>query len=340
MARIATAALDAEPEPQLIGGWAGSVRLPRVRVVSLLAAAVTGRLGPRPGPQFPRVSFERILRGSSPVMVAKRECLFAYFAKVLDEPPPGDITITRHVLSPVPEADRWADDSTPLTALTLHDDGGIEDARGCLQVDFANRFLGGGVLGGGCVQEEIRFCISPELIVSMLVCPVMQDHEAVSIDGSQQFSDTVGYGRTFRFDEPVDVLGPPDTVLAIDAIPFGRDIAEQLTESMRLRELNKAYCGFATGRADVATGNWGCGVFGGSPPLKALLQWMAASASGRRVRYYGFGDPHLGDLDGAVQRMGGQTVGALWRGLAAVAEAGTVTQGAHVYDAVADAMGV
>lgn len=27
----------------------------------------------------------------------------------------------------------------------------------------------------------------------------------------------------------------------------------------------------------VATGNWGCGVFGGDPELKATIQWLAAS---------------------------------------------------------------
>ena len=41
-----------------------------------------------------------------------------------------------------------------------------------LQVDFANKFVGGGVLGDGCVQEEIRFLINPELIVTRLFTEV------------------------------------------------------------------------------------------------------------------------------------------------------------------------
>ena len=36
------------------------------------------------------------------------------------------------------------------------------------QVDFANRVVGGGVLGQGLVQEEIRFTVCPELILSRL----------------------------------------------------------------------------------------------------------------------------------------------------------------------------
>ena len=30
-------------------------------------------------------------------------------------------------------------------------------------------------------------------------------------------------------------------------------------------------------RIGVATGNWGCGAFGGDPELKAIIQWLAAS---------------------------------------------------------------
>lgn len=41
-----------------------------------------------------------------------------------------------------------------------------------LQVDFANKRVGGGVLGRGSVQEEIRFVICPELIVSRLLTEV------------------------------------------------------------------------------------------------------------------------------------------------------------------------
>jgi len=52
-----------------------------------------------------------------------------------------------------------------------------------LQVDFANMYIGGGVLGRGCVQEEIRFVICPELILSLLFTEVLTDNEAVVITG-------------------------------------------------------------------------------------------------------------------------------------------------------------
>lgn len=45
------------------------------------------------------------------------------------------------------------------------------------------RFIGGGVLGYGSVQEEIRFLICPELLVSQLFSQQMQPTEAIVITG-------------------------------------------------------------------------------------------------------------------------------------------------------------
>lgn len=40
-------------------------------------------------------------------------------------------------------------------------DASIEDYYGQLKADFANKFLGGGALLSGCVQEEIMFTNHP-----------------------------------------------------------------------------------------------------------------------------------------------------------------------------------
>ena len=53
----------------------------------------------------------------------------------------------------------------------------------------------------------------------------------------------------------------------------------------------------------VATGNWGCGAYGGDPQLKAILQWAAVSAAGRpAMLYHPFGDRRTQQAGG-----GGQT---------------------------------
>ena len=57
----------------------------------------------------------------------------------------------------------------------------MEHIFGYVQVNFANKKIGGGVLAGGRVQEEIRFCIFPELIVSRLIMDHMDANEAIII---------------------------------------------------------------------------------------------------------------------------------------------------------------
>ena len=209
---------------------------------------------------------------------------------------------------------KWGKCQDTLTA-NLHIDakGTIEDeGYGMLQVDFANAFVGGGVLGRGCVQEEIRFLVSPELIVSRLFTERLGDNECLIITGFERFSRYSGYASTFQFSGHFDDQTPidPDSchrivrMVAIDALRMKQGSPDQYSQALLTRELNKAYIGFeksaeekdgATPTAAVATGNWGCGAFGGDPRLKALVQLMAASVVGRDVAYFTFGDTKLRD---------------------------------------------
>ena len=47
--------------------------------------------------------------------------------------------------------------------------------------------------------------------------------------------------------------------------------------------------------AGVASGNWGCGAFGGDARLKSLIQLMVCSICQRNLVYYTFGDDELKD---------------------------------------------
>lgn len=66
-------------------------------------------------------------------------------------------------------------------------------------MDFANRFIGGGVLSAGRVQEEIRFTVCPELLVSLLFMECMEENEAIVIQGYEQFASVQGYAESLRF---------------------------------------------------------------------------------------------------------------------------------------------
>lgn len=187
----------------------------------------------------------------------------------------------------------WATSPVVLRAsqLSIVNDGGIEDAAGALQADFANRFIGGGVLSGGNVQEEIRFSVSAECLIALLVHEPMGDEETIQIRGTSRFSRYAGYGHTLAFDgDLVDPHGNESVIACMDANDYRRGGAElQFTESRFKRELQKVYTAVHGASADrFATGNFGCGVFLGHAPHKALLQWMACAKAGLHVLYFPF----------------------------------------------------
>jgi len=62
------------------------------------------------------------------------------------------------------------------------------------------------VLGNGCVQEEIRFAICPEMLISLLLCEKMEENECIFLIGCEQFSAYTGYSDTFRFER--DYIDP------------------------------------------------------------------------------------------------------------------------------------
>uniref|UniRef100_A0A803M5H4 PARG catalytic Macro domain-containing protein n=1 Tax=Chenopodium quinoa TaxID=63459 RepID=A0A803M5H4_CHEQI len=69
----------------------------------------------------------------------------------------------------------------------------------------------------------------------------------------------------------------------------------------------------------IATGNWGCGAFGGDPEVKTVIQWLAASQALRPfILYYTFELDALQNLDQVCNWILSHnwTVGDLWNMLA------------------------
>eukprot|EP01127_Copromyxa_protea_P009445 TRINITY_DN2234_c0_g1_i3.p1 TRINITY_DN2234_c0_g1~~TRINITY_DN2234_c0_g1_i3.p1 ORF type:complete len:302 (+),score=44.16 TRINITY_DN2234_c0_g1_i3:90-995(+) len=130
-----------------------------------------------------------------------------------------------------------------------------------LQVDFANKLIGGGVLGHGCVQEEIRFAINPECVVSRLFCQELKSNESIIIKGAERYSNYSGYSKTFQWtgdhvdNTSRDSLNRLNTeIVAIDAIKFNNPLSQFSSEAI-LRELNKAYAGFYKANSSAPSDN-------------------------------------------------------------------------------------
>uniref|UniRef100_A0A8C9XCZ3 poly(ADP-ribose) glycohydrolase n=1 Tax=Sander lucioperca TaxID=283035 RepID=A0A8C9XCZ3_SANLU len=297
-----------KPIPLLKRGMNHSITMSQEQVACLLANAFFCTFPRRNSRRteycnYPDINFFRLFEGPSSRKIEKLKTLMCYFKSLTEQKPTGLVTFTRKSLD---KPLNWKSSQTRLTNLHITCEGTIEDdGYGMLQVDFANRFVGGGVTSSGLVQEEIRFLINPELIVSRLFTEALDHNECLIITGTQQYSKYTGYGQTYQWDGSHQDTIPSDgwqrrctEIVAIDALQF-KNFLEQFRPERLNRELNKAYCGFARPEeqsknlAAVATGNWGCGVFGGDTRLKALLQMLAAAEAGRDVAYFTFGDSQL-----------------------------------------------
>uniref|UniRef100_A0ACD5XB71 Uncharacterized protein n=1 Tax=Avena sativa TaxID=4498 RepID=A0ACD5XB71_AVESA len=354
----ATAALGL----RVLGAQEAGVVLIRQELSAALLACALFCLFPTAGrgeARLPAINFDTLFAAltynSRPSQEHKVRCLAHYFERVTTSTPTGFVSFERKVLPlhPVsggityPDIDAWMKSSVPLCPFRVISSGLIEDEeQEALEVDFANKYLGGGALSRGCVQEEIRFMINPELIVGMLFMASMEDNEAIEIVGAERFSQYMGYGSSFRFvgdyldTKPLDALGRRKTrIVAIDALDCPTKL--QYETSGLLREVNKAFCGFldqskhlfyvkpfqnsdtkdncpsvsSDDCIGVSTGNWGCGAFGGNPEIKSMIQWLAASQAHRPfVNYYTFEDASLKRLEEVIQWILRHrwTVGELW----------------------------
>ncbi|VEN59528.1 unnamed protein product [Callosobruchus maculatus] len=290
-----------------------SVSLSQLQAACLLANAFLCTFPWKKGVSTcPGINFMRLFAASQrpkrkDAVMEKLKCLLHYFRRVTATCPVGVLTFERRFIhrSAMP---RW-DMLTNIigrTRIHINSAGTIEDdGIGFLQVDFAHKLVGGGVLEYGCVQEEIRFVICPELIVSRMFVETLGDQEAVIVIGPERFSKYSGYGQEFKWVEdfvdetPYDEYGRRRTsVCMIDAVHF-KKTKDQFYPSAMLRELNKAYVGFSSNMkgklSPVATGNWGCGVYRGLSTLKSLLQLIACNAAERDMVYYTFGNKKLRD---------------------------------------------
>ena len=130
----------------------------------------------------------------------------------------------------------------------------MDEVKEGIHIDFANAYIGGGALVGGCVQEEIKFFLCPELFPTMLIFQRMDDLDSIVIFGAEQYSRNSGYGYNFCFEgdfvdsAPLDEFNRKKVFLsAIDAIICCEIEESQFSLFNIDREIFKAVAGFQKG---------------------------------------------------------------------------------------------
>ena len=236
-----------------------------------------------------------IFRYRDSVGVARINCFFEYFKHVTSDEWMTNreheiLTFKRDSLKS-DDICPWETSTTPISSVKLQvsSDHKIEDFNtASSHVDFANKRLQIHKNIASATQEEVLFSIKQELMLCLPLFSTLDDNDVVTVTNALQYSSYSGYLDSFTC-EPLQSLQSVSTplpdILAIDAM-VTYTYNSQFEECMVNRELNKAYAGFRLGGRSVATGNWGCGAFGGDHVLKFLQQMMVAAECGTKEVLY------------------------------------------------------
>lgn len=186
-----------------------------------------------------------------------------------------------------------------LAPLVLHALGeGIDDQQAMVRLDFANKYIGGGALADGAVQEEITFAQCPGLNTLRWNHTRLEHAESLAVTNYRQYGRVKAgtYGGGIRYGEPVSPSQRcGGALLAVDALDFRYNSVDEYSRAAVYREVMKLVSGLTSPAVRdvtcVAGGNWGCGVFGGDYELKCLVQWVACGIAGKRLHYFPFDNP-------------------------------------------------
>lgn len=135
------------------------VILTRSQVCCLLSLAFFGILSPPEG-AFQQLVFTFFLEVNFfKSQRSKLLCILTYFDRIRQAESDGErdflamnISVQRRGIRKQESAIFWGKSELPLGPFFCEDDGVIESSHGDLQVDFANEYIGGGVLQMGNVQ--------------------------------------------------------------------------------------------------------------------------------------------------------------------------------------------
>ncbi|CAF2801247.1 unnamed protein product [Rotaria sp. Silwood2] len=283
--RLPCSPCNVTPPPLLRIETNRSVTMSQRQAASLLACAFfclfPHQFNGQTSQTYQSFNFIHLLQSGSPWKLEKLKCILHYFRRISEDMSKGVLTFRRFAL-PAVWKPNWIESHAPLCKIHLRKDTTIEDMYGLLQVDFANEFIGGGVMNEGIVQEEIRFTICTEMLISVLVCEVMLPNECIFLIGCEQYTTYSGYATTFKAKDNFFDKTPKDSwgrklshVVAMDAINYLNPLDQYTIECMS-RELIKAYTCFRIPKSmeksmfGIATGNWGCGAFNGDRQLKGM----------------------------------------------------------------------
>ena len=136
-------------------------------------------------------------------------------------------------------------------------------------VNFANRNFQTGRIIASCTQEEVLFCVRPELFMAMFICQRVYENEIIIISNAYKLMENTGYLNTFEFKCLKENIfsdnnfykNDNENILCLDAT-----FKDHYTYKSVLQDFSKfyiacEYCSKKHENAGINTGSWGCGAF-------------------------------------------------------------------------------
>ena len=263
-----------------------------------------------------RYTFFEILNSTDGPCFNKGRCFLNYMTVIgnwLEEDNPKLNEMVTYIRENIKINQQNFDNIKKLCDVEIIPQGSMFDTKASFCVDFANKYIGGGTLSGGCVQEEILFAVEPEAIVSIFFMEKMENNDAIRIDNLIQYSKYSGYAASFKYEESEinDKELIKHNIIAIDAVCT---YLGGVNKDDVLRDFIKAYAGFnlinfndkdvSKLEKTIATGNWGCGAFGGDYELKFIQQLLAATYAGvNKLYYYTFGRKEMDNVVANLEKL-------------------------------------
>jgi len=168
-------------------------------------------------------------------------------------------------------------------------------------VNFANRNFQTGKIIPSATQEEVLFCVRPELFAAMPICQRVLENEIIVISNAYKIMENTGYLNSFKFKNlKQNIFSDPDfaqndkeDILCLDAT-----FQDHYSFKSVLQDISKFYsaCNYCNKKynnnAGISTGSWGCGAFWCDKAHKFLQQIVSAKVNHVKLSYSTFGDQY------------------------------------------------
>ena len=165
-------------------------------------------------------------------------------------------------------------------------------------VNFANRNFQTGKIIPSATQEEILFCVRPELFAAMFICQRVYENEIIIISNAYKLMDNTGYLNSFKFKSLKEnifsnydfIKNDNEHILCLDATFKDHYSFKSVLQDFSKFYIACEYCVKKNENAGISTGSWGCGAFYCDKAHKFIQQLICAKANGIKLSYSTFGD--------------------------------------------------